>query len=229
MTTVPELVLAAHERFREPLLSALLVAQLALIFIAGPLSVMGFNLPSALAMAATLVLILMVASRHSGALIVAAIAVGVRILTEIFAIERATLTMDAIDSASTVVALVALGWVVSGVVFEAGRITMHRILGAVALYLAIAMAFAWIYRIIAVSNPGAFSGLHLRAGGVFTIAPFNYFSLAALTTLVFGDITPVDPLARSLATLEAMIGQLYPALVLGRILTLYSGEKERKI
>jgi hypothetical protein len=229
MTTILELMLATRERFQEPALSALLAAQLALLFVAGPLSSMGFDLPLASAMAVTLVLILIVASRHTGALIVAAIAVGVRALTEIFAVQRATLAMDALDSVSTIVVLVAFGWVVSGVVFGAGRITMHRLLGALALYLAIAMLFAWIYRIIAIAVPGAFSGLHFRAGGVFTIAPFNYFSLAALTTLVYGDITPVAPAARSLAMLEAMIGQLYPALVLGRVLTLYSAGKERKI
>jgi hypothetical protein len=229
MRAMLELVLATCERFREPALSALLVAQLALLFIAGPLSAMGFDLPLASAMAVTLVLILIVASRHSVALIIAAIAVGVRALTEILAVQRATLRMDALDSVSTIVVLVAFGFVVSRVVFEAGRITMHRLLGALVLYLAIAMIFAWIYRVIAIAVPAAFSGLHLRAGGVFTIAPFNYFSLAALTTLAYGDITPVAPIARSLAMLEAMIGQLFPALVLGRILTLYSEGRERKI
>jgi hypothetical protein len=47
-----------------------------------------------------------------------------------------------------------------------------------------------------------------------------YFSFATLTTVGYGDIAPVAPIARSLSNLEALIGQLYPAIVLARLVSL---------
>ena len=48
-----------------------------------------------------------------------------------------------------------------------------------------------------------------------------YFSFTTLTTLGVGDILPIHPIARSLTTLEALVGQLYPAVLLARLVTLY--------
>jgi hypothetical protein len=47
-----------------------------------------------------------------------------------------------------------------------------------------------------------------------------YFSLTTLTTLGYGDILPLKSLARSLATMEGLIGQLYPAVLIGRLVSL---------
>jgi hypothetical protein len=47
-----------------------------------------------------------------------------------------------------------------------------------------------------------------------------YFSFATLTTTGYGDVFPVHPIARSLCNLEAVIGQLYPATLLARLVTL---------
>ena len=53
-----------------------------------------------------------------------------------------------------------------------------------------------------------------------------YFSFGTLTTAGSGDISPVHRIARSLSNVEAMIGQLYPATLLARIVTLeIEGEK----
>src|SRR5271167_4890826 len=48
----------------------------------------------------------------------------------------------------------------------------------------------------------------------------RYFSFATLTTLGDGDIQPVSPIARSLAILEALFGQLYPAVMIARLISL---------
>ena len=47
-----------------------------------------------------------------------------------------------------------------------------------------------------------------------------YYSCSTLTTLGYGDIVPINPFARSLANLEAFFGQLYPAILIGRLVTL---------
>jgi voltage-gated potassium channel Kch len=47
-----------------------------------------------------------------------------------------------------------------------------------------------------------------------------YFSFVTLTTVGYGDILPVAPVARALATLEALVGQLYPAILIARLVSL---------
>jgi hypothetical protein len=47
-----------------------------------------------------------------------------------------------------------------------------------------------------------------------------YFSFVTLTTVGYGDMAPIHPLTRSLATLEALVGQLYPAILIARLVSL---------
>lgn len=61
-----------------------------------------------------------------------------------------------------------------------------------------------------------------HGGDILAVSPFTYYSLTTLTSLGVGDIVPINGLARSFTTLEAVIGQLYPAIILARILTLYA-------
>ena len=113
----------------------------------------------------------------------------------------------------------AIAWAVANVAFGAGKVSTHRIMGAVILYLSIALVFANIYRACALLLPGAFTGLD--KGGHFA-GNTLYFSLSTLTTTGFGDIAPLHPLARSLANLESVIGQLFPATLLARMVTLHT-------
>jgi hypothetical protein len=57
------------------------------------------------------------------------------------------------------------------------------------------------------------------------ISNLIYFSIVTLTTVGYGDITPVHPIARSISNLEAIIGQLYPATLLARLVTLQTGDQ----
>jgi voltage-gated potassium channel Kch len=104
-------------------------------------------------------------------------------------------------------------------VFGPGRVTIHRILGAIAIYLNVAAAFALAYRLIASLEPGAFATRD-TAGSDHALSTFVYFSFSTLTTSGFGDIVARDPFARSLASLEGVIGQLFPATLLARLITL---------
>ena len=49
---------------------------------------------------------------------------------------------------------------------------------------------------------------------------FIYFSFVTLTSTGYGEIVPVDPIARSLCNIEGIIGQLYPATLLARLVSL---------
>jgi hypothetical protein len=59
-----------------------------------------------------------------------------------------------------------------------------------------------------------------RIADMRLVRTFYYFSISPLTTVGYGDITPVHPFARNLAMMEALVGQLYPATLLARLVTL---------
>jgi ion channel len=105
-------------------------------------------------------------------------------------------------------------------VFQSGPVTWHRIQGAVAVYLLFGLAWAQVYEGVEALAPGAFQLPRgdLAAAGWFS--PLLYFSFITLTTLGYGDILPVHPAARSLAMFEALMGQLYPAILIAKLVSL---------
>jgi voltage-gated potassium channel Kch len=76
-------------------------------------------------------------------------------------------------------------------------------------------------------SPGAFVNLVAKVGGPQEVGTMLYFSLTTLTTTGYGDIVAVDPLARSLANLEAVIGQFYLAITVARLVTLELADRRR--
>ena len=108
---------------------------------------------------------------------------------------------------------VTLGILVAWAVFGGGRITYHRIVGAVLLYLLIAVTFATLFAFVGLSISGAFLGITFEDDSALASSLF-YLSFVTLTSTGFGDIVPVHPIARSLCNIESIFGQLYPATIL---------------
>jgi hypothetical protein len=108
-------------------------------------------------------------------------------------------------------------------VLRRGQISADKICGAICVYLLIGFAWAFGYGIIELINPGSFSGLAEidTDNHVGRIMQLRYFSFATLTTLGFGDILPRSPSARTLATLEAVTGQIYLAVLIARLVGLH--------
>ena len=97
---------------------------------------------------------------------------------------------------------------------------------AACAYLLIGIIWADVYAILENIVPGSFTtgGIQLAAdpGAVIVtareqLAHFSYFSLVTLSTLGYGDITPVTRPARALASTEAIFGQLYLAVLIARL------------
>ncbi len=107
-------------------------------------------------------------------------------------------------------------------VLRKGRVSVQKVVGAVCVYLLLgvawALAFAWMHRV----DPGALAFPEGDPGleGGWTLATYQYFSFVTLTTLGYGDILPRSDDARTLAMVEAVVGQLYVAVLLARLVSL---------
>jgi hypothetical protein len=169
-----EHVRAMCKRFSDPGLSALLAVEVVLIFVMFPLAAAeGFDLPLVVtvAIAAGLIFLVVLGSDNRGALVVAVVAAGCTLLAGGVELIWATPVSEAATAISAVLSLFATMWVISGVVFGPGRITVHRIRGAIVLYLTFALIFAWLYRLLAQTTPGCFSGLTFRPGELGSLGP----------------------------------------------------------
>lgn len=114
-----------------------------------------------------------------------------------------------------------LSCLITARVFRGGTISVQRIFGAIAVYLLIGLLWGEFYVLIYLFDPQSFYFDPATQFGEPPMSELMYFSFTTLTTVGFGDILPVHPMARSLATLEALVGQLYPAVLLARLVTLY--------
>jgi hypothetical protein len=122
-------------------------------------------------------------------------------------------------------------WIAREVLRQA-HVSMDTILGGICVYLLLGLLFAFVAILVAVSVPGAYA----TAGGPVPVSPAGrhsleslptllYFSFSALTTMGFGDITPVAQSARLAAMAEGMIGQLFPAIFIARLVGLHVAQR----
>jgi len=124
------------------------------------------------------------------------------------------------DTLFTLLSLAALILIVFRQVSEEGPVSGHRVRGAIALYLFIAILFAFLYGLAEELAPLAFNMPGGQAGAAAHGETFYYFSVVTLAIVGFGDITAAHPFVRSLVMLEALIGQLYRAILIARLVTL---------
>lgn len=211
-----------QQRAREPGLSVLLVIEALLLFVVTPFTSMGW-LPE-LALPAMFILLvlatLVVTSRSNLAAGLVLISVVLSPLGAFVHAEDPSVLTVWLNAAGRLLGIGALTVVIARAVFGPGLVTLHRIQGAIVLYMNFALIFSTLYQLINLLAANAFTGLPPRGSEHGSGAALLYFSFGTLTTAGFGDIQPVYPIARNLANLEAMIGQLFPATLLARLVTL---------
>lgn len=100
-------------------------------------------------------------------------------------------------------------------VFAARRVDAATIAGAVCGYLMLAFTWAALYQLIATFDPDAFSGAAIGSSWINAV----YLSLVTLTTVGYGDIVAHHPVARIWCGLEAVVGNLYMAVLIARLVS----------
>ncbi len=106
------------------------------------------------------------------------------------------------------------------------------IYAAMSAYLLLGVTWSFFYALMEIITPGAFNfgalGTQLESGAPHgQLRLLTYYSLVTLSTLGYGDITPVTSLARSFSAMEAVTGQLFIAVLLARLVGLHIAQKKQ--
>jgi hypothetical protein len=111
-------------------------------------------------------------------------------------------------------------------VLRAPSVNVEVLCASISAYLMLGLIWTMAYWLVAQLTPGAFA-FNTATGTKETMEGFNafYFSFITLSTVGYGDITPVSKVARMLAAMEAMTGLFYVAVLIARLVALYSTPK----
>ena len=112
--------------------------------------------------------------------------------------------------------------------FSPGPVNLHRVLGAIAAYLLIGFMWSYAYRLADLKIPGSIRFVGSFADGEAPMARYVYFSFTTLTTIGYGDVVPAHARSRMLAVTEALVGQLYPAVLIGGLLGMALQSREQR-
>ena len=120
-------------------------------------------------------------------------------------------------------------WCVLLYIMRSEKVTANTLAGAASAYLLLGISWGFLYTLIEYLTPGSFvipealtsTTVQNVIAADWDWAIFHYFSFSTLTTLGYGDITPVSSRAQSLALIEAVSGVLFTALLVSRLVGMY--------
>ena len=107
-------------------------------------------------------------------------------------------------------------WLAAHQMLFTGPIDANKLVGAICIYLLMGLIWALLYMLLAQAVPGAFNGIE-QAPWYNNFNDATYYSFVTLTTLGYGDISPVAPLARFLVYMEAIFGVFYMAILVASL------------
>jgi len=130
-----------------------------------------------------------------------------------------------------------LGYICALILREVLRTTevdLEVILAALCVYLMLALIWGVAYQVIETVNPGSFAIPAAMIEGAANperevSGALQYFSYVTLTTLGYGDILPVAPLARSFAITEALIGQIFLVTLIARLVAMQTATRRQEV
>jgi hypothetical protein len=136
---------------------------------------------------------------------------------------------DIVYLAIVMVYLATLAGLLIKEIFSDDEVNIHRLQGAVAVYILFALIFSFAFRITYILDHTSFhfGDFHAESeGGKVVPFEFLYFSFIILTTMGYGEILPVGHYAQSLAMIESLIGVLFPSILISRLVSLVSFKRK---
>ena len=121
--------------------------------------------------------------------------------------------------------LVAITFTLRQVVFGT-EMNANRLVGAICIFLLLGVIWALAYTLLDLLMPGSFVGLAAKREAGWD-SGWLYFSFVTLTTLGYGDVAPASALARTMAYMQAVVGQFYLAVLVAGLVSAYVSIKRR--
>lgn len=153
---------------------------------------------------------------------------GILLATVAVAAQWLSFFWPAFTSVSLVAAAVFIGVVIVRLllhVLNAGEVDHETLCAGVAGFLMIGLLWMVVYTLVAYTDPKAF--LFSVPGQTMDGFEAFYYSFVTLSTIGFGDITPVSRLARMLSVMEAVTGMFYVAVLVARLVSMYSSAPKK--
>lgn len=116
--------------------------------------------------------------------------------------------------------------VILSFIFRTKEVTQELIYGAVVVYLFLGLMWGFIYLLMESLQPGSFSLASSRSDDLRDA--FFYYSFVTLSTLGYGDISPMSNVARNYSLLEAVIGQIYLTVLVARLVGMHISQSMEK-
>jgi hypothetical protein len=111
------------------------------------------------------------------------------------------------------------------IVAKSAEVTREIIFAAVVAYLLIALMWAFLYMLLELVSPGSFSFPDEGKWG--ETMRFEYLSFITITTLGYGDITPLTDKASALVLIEAIVGQIYMVVLVAWLVGMHVSRKSK--
>ncbi len=130
-----------------------------------------------------------------------------------------------------IVFLVVCTWSILHIVIVRARVTIETLRGAICVYFMIGYFFTLLYTILEMHDPHSFNITHLNPvlyPHSAYLSDMVYFSFATLLAIGYGDIVPLTSLAQSISILEGVTGHFYLAILVARLVAVYSLREEKK-
>jgi len=145
------------------------------------------------------------------------------IITTFWLAASPTLWLVIISHGSLVILISFFAVVILGHVLRSGKVTSDKIYGAICVYFLFGYAWAFAYSLIEEVQPESFTSLTSVEPHdlVSRVMQMRYFSFVTLASVGYGDIVPHTQTARTMAVLEAILGQFYLVALIGRLVGLH--------
>ena len=148
------------------------------------------------------------------------------LLTEALKLLEYLTAISSFDILSDMIAVLLLAYtatIILSYLFSEDRITGDMIMGAICVYFLLGLFWSFVFSTLEICQPGSFQ----MPQGTVNQMTFTYYSYVTLTTVGYGDMTPISGPARSFAVLEAMMGQLYLAVLIARLVGMHIAQPRR--
>ena len=140
-------------------------------------------------------------------------------------------TLEFISLVGSVFFFCYIAWLILIDILRAKMVTLDTIAAGISVYLFFGNICGFIYAIIGRLDPNAFTIPAVTASylgdNIGEISSAMYFSFVTLTTLGYGDITPINEFARSLAFLEAAMGQIYLTVLIASLVGIHISSSDK--